>query len=156
MASWFFQWYFEEEDYYMVNYIYWLLVNLYSCFGDFQIVIGLFCMVYCFFKDIGCIVVQAKVLNDLVIVEELVGELDVVLGYIEVVLNLENFLAKDLVLLYSVWVRVFGVLGWYEVVLYVIDVVFVYLLKVEQVLFVYFCEWEGFFWNVWGSINVVF
>lgn len=70
-------------------------------------------------------------MNDLVIVEELVGELDVVLGYIEVVLNLENFLAKDLVLLYSVWVRVFGVLGWYEVVLYVIDVVFVYLLKVE-------------------------
>ncbi len=152
-ASRLFQRHFEEEDYYTVNYIYRPLANLYSRFGDFQTAIGLLRTAYRFFKDTGRTAAQAKVLNDLAIAEELAGEPDAALGYIEAALNLENLSAKDLVLLHSARARVLGVLGRHEAALHAIDAAFAHLPKVEQVPPAYLREWEGSLWNVRGSIN---
>lgn len=146
-----FQKHFEEEDYHTVNYIYQPLAILYIRFGDFQTAISLLKTCYQFFQRTGHTAGVARVLNDLVIAEELAGNLQAALHHLDEGLAQGDLSPKNQVLLQSAKARVLRSAGQQEAALTAIGKAFAELPKVD-IPPSNLREWEGHLWSTRGSI----
>ncbi len=146
-----FQKHFETEDYYTVNYIYQPLAILYIRLGDFQTAISLLKTCYQFFQRTGHSSGIVRVLNDLVIAEELSGNLQAALHHLDEGLAQGSLSPKNQVLLQSAKARVLRSAGQQEEALAAITRAFAELPKVN-IPPSNLREWEGHLWSTRGSI----